>query len=84
MNVYAVKLEKSGRILIPAEIRRRFGLESGQDVLIGADERGVTVVGNRAAAVRGLQERMRSFKLDCSLAEELIAERRAEASAEEG
>jgi AbrB family looped-hinge helix DNA binding protein len=83
MNVYAVRLEKSGRILIPAEIRRRFGLEPGQDVLIGADERGVTVVGNRAAAVRDLQKRMRSFHLDCSLADELIAERRAEASAEE-
>jgi AbrB family looped-hinge helix DNA binding protein len=83
MEIYAVKMERSGRVLIPAEIRRRFGLEPGQDVLIGADERGVTVVGNRAAAVRDLQERMRSFKLDCSLAEELIAERRAEASAEE-
>ena len=81
--MYAVKLEKSGRILIPAEIRRRFGLEPGQDVLIGADERRVTVVGNRAAALRDLQEQMRSFRLDGSLAEELIAERRAEASAEE-
>jgi len=82
MESYAVKLEKSGRILIPAEVRRQLGLVPGEDVLISADSNSVVVRGNRVAAVRRLQEKYADLAPGRSLADELVAERRA--AAEEG
>ena len=82
METYSVKLEKSGRILIPAEIRRQLGLVPGEDVLLSADDEGVVVRGNRVAAVRRLQEKYAFLASGPSLADELTAERRA--AAEEG
>ncbi len=82
MGMYAVKLEKSGRILIPAEIRRRLGLNAGEDVLISVDDQMVTVEGNRAAVVKKIQEELRGYAPGRVLSEELIAERRAEGERE--
>jgi AbrB family transcriptional regulator (stage V sporulation protein T) len=82
MAIYSVKLEKSGRILVPAEIRRQLGLVPGEDVLIGADENSVVVRGNRIAAVRKIQEEFAKLDVRESLADELSRERRA--AAEEG
>jgi len=81
--VFSVKLEKSGRILLPAEIRRKLALQPGEDVLISANDDTVTVIGNRAAAIRRVQQRLRAFAPGRILSEELIAERRAEAEQEE-
>jgi AbrB family looped-hinge helix DNA binding protein len=74
------ELEKSGRIVIPAELRRQLGLIPGEDVLVSADENSVT--GNRVAAVRRLQENYADLATGRSLADELVADRRA--AAEEG
>jgi AbrB family transcriptional regulator, stage V sporulation protein T len=79
VETYSVKLEKSGRILIPAEIRRQLGLVPGEDVIISADEAGVVVRGNRVAAVRKLQEKYAFLASGPSLADELTAERRVAA-----
>jgi len=79
MAVFSVKLEKSGRILLPAEVRRKLSLKPGEDVLISANDDTVTVIGNRAAAIRRVQQRLRVFAPGRILSEELIAERRAEA-----
>ena len=43
---------------------------------------GITLAGNRAAAVRRAQERLRPYIGGRRLSEELIAERRAEADEE--
>jgi AbrB family looped-hinge helix DNA binding protein len=83
MKTYSVKLEKSGRILIPAEIRRRLGLQPGQDVLIRVDGDTVELVGSRLSVVRKIQEKFRRHGGNRSLSAELIAERRAEAATEE-
>ena len=82
MVVFAVKLETSGRILIPVEIRRKLGLQPGQDVLLAADDDGLRILGNRAAAVLRIQQRLRQYSPERILSEELIAERRAEAAQE--
>ena len=83
MPVFSVKLEKSGRILLPAEIRRKLSLQPGEDVLISANDDTVMVIGNRAAAIRRVQQRFRAFAPGRILSEELIVERRAEAEQEE-
>jgi len=82
MGMYAVKLEKSGRIWIPAEIRRRLGLNPGEDVLISVEDKMVAIAGNRAAVVRKIQEELRAYAPGRVLSEELIAARRAEAARE--
>jgi AbrB family looped-hinge helix DNA binding protein len=82
VETYSVKLEKSGRIRIPAEVRQRLGLVPGEDVLISADANSVVVRGNRVEAVRRLQEKFADLASGGSLADELVAERRA--AAEEG
>jgi len=74
-----VKLEKSGRILIPAEVRQRLGLVPGEDVLISADANSVVVRGNRVEAVRRLQEKFADLAISGNLADELVADRRAAA-----
>jgi AbrB family looped-hinge helix DNA binding protein len=76
------ELEKSGRIVIPAELRRQLGLIPGEDVLVSADENSVIIRGNRVAAVRRLQEKYADLATGRSLADELVADRRA--AAEEG
>ena len=83
MATYAVKLEQSGRIILPAELRRKMGLKPGEDVLIHVDEEGISVVGNRRAVVRALQEELRPYLGGAMLSEELSAERRAEAAEED-
>ena len=81
--VFSVKLEKSGRILLPAEIRRKLSLHPGEDVLISANDDTVTVIGNRAGAIRRVQQQLKAFAPGRTLSEELIQERRAEAEEEE-
>jgi AbrB family looped-hinge helix DNA binding protein len=84
MQRYAVKLEQSGRILIPAEVRRRLGLRPGQDVLITAADDSVTVEGTRSAVIKQIQEELRAYSPGRVLSEELMEERRAEAARESG
>ncbi len=85
--MYAVRMEKSGRVVIPAEIRKHLGLVPGEDVLLSFDEHGVQVVGTRASVLARLREELKEKLGDVTLgrlvSEELIAGRRAEAEREE-
>ncbi len=73
----AVRLEKSGRVLIPAAVRRRLGLKEGEsEVLLDIDESPVHVT-TRAQALRRLQiAAARYGKPEELWSEELIGERR--------
>jgi AbrB family looped-hinge helix DNA binding protein len=82
MAIFAVKLENSGRILIPVEIRRKLGLQTGEDVLLSEEGDHLQILGSRKAAVMRVQERMKRHEPQRILSEELIAERRAEAAEE--
>jgi AbrB family looped-hinge helix DNA binding protein len=82
METYSVKMESSGRILIPAELRKKLNLAPGQEVLLTEDGDTVTLVGSRVAAVRRLQKRFADLAPGRSLADELTTERRK--AAEEG
>lgn len=83
METIAVHVEKSGRILIPAAIRRKLNLHPGSEVLLQVDDTGIRI-GTREQMVSRTQDRLRRYvPTDRLLSEELIQERRAEAAREE-
>jgi AbrB family looped-hinge helix DNA binding protein len=79
MTVTTSRVTEGGRIVIPAELRRRFGIEIGETVTLTAEADGL-VITTPAMALRRLQKRFRSVVPEgVSLTDELIAERREEA-----
>ena len=82
MNTVSVKLEKSGRVLIPAVIRRKLNLKEGSEVLLRVDEAGIQM-GTREQALARIHRRLRRYIPESRvLSEELVQERRAEAERE--
>jgi AbrB family looped-hinge helix DNA binding protein len=84
---YALRLGGRGRIILPAPVRRRLALEEGDRLILSVEGDGslrlesAREVAKRARGV--LKELLPERTLsDRSLAEELIAHRRAEASRE--
>ena len=83
METTTSRLEPSGRLLIPAEWRRRLNLRPGEDVLLGFENGQIVILGSREQVVRQLQERMKAYGDPNRLwSEELSAERREEAGRE--
>lgn len=76
-----LRIGPQGRIVIPAALRRTLGLEAGDRLVVHAED-GALVLERPDAALRRLQERFAGVRDGASLAEELIAERRAEAARE--
>lgn len=74
-------LKPDGRVLIPAGLRREFGAEP-EEALVARVEDDRLIIERRADVIRRLQERFAHLPSGVSLAEELIAERRAEAERE--
>ena len=82
METLSVKVEKSGRILIPAAVRRQFGLKEGTEMILRVDEDGIRL-GTREQALDRVYARLRHYIPEGRiLSEELIQERRAEAERE--
>jgi AbrB family looped-hinge helix DNA binding protein len=85
MQKLSVRLEKSGRILIPVAIRRQLGLKEGEsDVLLEVGDTQPLVITARSQALKNAQETLRSYAAGRKklVSEELIAERRREARRE--
>ena len=85
VQTISVRLEKSGRILIPASVRRKLGLRAGEsDLLLNIDESPVGVT-TRAQALVRIQKWAAGYAVPGRvLSEELIEERRQEAAKELG
>jgi AbrB family looped-hinge helix DNA binding protein len=85
MAVISVRVEKSGRVLIPAAVRRQLGLREGEsDLLLNVDETPVAVT-TRAQALKRIQAwAVRDVEPGRRVSEELLEERRAEAIREFG
>ena len=82
MPTIAAKLEKSGRVLIPAGIRHKFNLEEGSEILLRVDDAGITL-GTREQVLDRIRLRLREvIPANRILSQELIQERRAEADRE--
>jgi AbrB family looped-hinge helix DNA binding protein len=76
---YTTHLEKSGRILIPAAVRRQLGLSEGSPVLVKVEESGALKVTSRSQALAKFRKRIRKhIPAGQDLAEQLIRDRRAE------
>ena len=73
------RVTQGGRIVIPAEMRRRLGIEIGEDVNIVLDGESLT----QEESIRRAQALLDGFvPKSVSLVDELIAERRKEATVE--
>jgi AbrB family looped-hinge helix DNA binding protein len=84
METYTTRLEKSGRILIPAAVRRHLGLSEGSQVLVRVEDSGTLQVTSRSQALAKVREEISKYiPAGQDLAEELIRDRRAEAEREE-
>src|ERR1039458_9914477 len=84
METYTTRLEKSGRILIPAAVRRQLGLSEGSQVLVKVEESGTLQVTSRSQALSKVREEIRRYiPAGQDLAGELIRDRRAEVERED-
>ncbi len=83
MRTNTARLGKSGRLVIPVELRRELGVEAGDEVILRLDEEGLHV-STPAQALARAQAFVRGLGLEGrNLAAELVAERRREAAGEE-
>ncbi|MDY0392054.1 MAG: AbrB/MazE/SpoVT family DNA-binding domain-containing protein [Candidatus Bipolaricaulis sp.] len=73
-----VWLGKQGRLVIPAPLRRALGLEPGER-LIASVEDGRLILERRREILARVKARFSQVPAEVGLADELIAERRAEA-----
>jgi AbrB family looped-hinge helix DNA binding protein len=81
----AVRVEKSGRILIPAEIRRQLNLVGGEsEVILSLDDTGIVRLTTQQQTLQRIQMILNErLGPDRSLADELLADRRREAAQED-
>ena len=76
------RLEKNGRILLPAAVRKQLGVKPGDQLLLHVSDDGVHLT-TLPMAVRRVQEELRRYvPRGASLADEVIAMRRAEVERE--
>jgi AbrB family looped-hinge helix DNA binding protein len=76
-----VSVGPKGRVVIPVEIRRRLGIEEGNELVALVEGEAIVLVPRSA-----IKSRLRSIfaTVGASMREELVAERRAEAARESG
>ncbi len=78
-----VTIGRQGRLVVPAALRRRLGIQPG-DVLVAKAEDDRLVLERRQAILARLQRRFADIPADVSLVDELIADRREESAREQG
>jgi AbrB family looped-hinge helix DNA binding protein len=84
MQTYAARLEKSGRILIPAAVRRKLGLSEGSQVLVKVADSGTLEVTSRSQALAQVRAEIRKYvPAGVDLVGELIKDRRAEVESQD-
>jgi AbrB family looped-hinge helix DNA binding protein len=76
-----VHLDRQGRLVIPAALRRLLGFEEG-DTLVARTEDGRLILEKQEVIKQRLKGRFSQLPKGRSLADELIAERREEAKRE--
>jgi len=81
MMQHHTKMQNGGRIVVPAAFRQAMNLSEGEEVVLRLDESGLHVYSAKQALVRA-QEIVGRYAGKRKLADELIAERRKEATNE--
>ena len=77
-GTYTVTMGDRGRLVIPSELRQRSGLEEGSPLVLLETPGGLVLLTRSQ-----LQERVRADLAGLDLVGELLAERRAEAAADD-
>lgn len=80
-DVVEVTLRPQGRLVVPAALRRRLGIATG-DILIARAEDGRLVLERRDAVLARMRGRFAAVPADVSLVDDLLAERRSEVDRE--
>jgi AbrB family looped-hinge helix DNA binding protein len=84
MAVISVRVEKSGRVLIPVAVRRQLGLKEGEsDLLLNIDETPIGVSTRAQWLTRAREIAAKYHKPGEDWTAELIAERREEGRRED-
>ncbi len=78
-GTYTVVVGNKGRVVVPAQIRKRAGLVEGTPLIVLDTPAGIVLLTREQ-----LRARVRSELAGTDLVEELLAERRAAAQAENG
>ncbi len=73
-----IQIGPQGRLVVPAELRRELGLNPGGRLLIRVED-GALILEPRQSVERRLRARFSQVDPKVSLADDLIAERRADA-----
>jgi bifunctional DNA-binding transcriptional regulator/antitoxin component of YhaV-PrlF toxin-antitoxin module len=81
-EVYHAKLNDEGRMVIPADCRRQTGLQPGQDVLLKVTPEGLLLTSYEQDLNQFQNEVASLVGPGVSLVDEVIADRRAEATKE--
>ncbi len=76
-----VFMKPDGRVLVPAPLRREFGVEPDEPLVAHVDQ-GRLILERRADVLRRAQERFTKLPPGASLVDELLADRRAEVARE--
>lgn len=78
-TIVKTKVTQGGRIVIPAEMRKRLGIEIGEDVSLSLEDNSLRIM-TQKESIRRAQERFRRLIPEgVSIVDELIADRRKEA-----
>jgi AbrB family looped-hinge helix DNA binding protein len=81
-NVYRTKIDKSGRIVLPAEVRTTLGVGEGDSVLVVQDGKSIRILTSQEALRQAQEYFINLAPPGVSLADELIQEHREEAERE--
>ncbi|MDD5114560.1 MAG: AbrB/MazE/SpoVT family DNA-binding domain-containing protein [Methylobacter sp.] len=79
MSSLITQVSAGGRIVIPAEIRRKMDIHSGDQVVLTYHD-GELHIATRKQRLQQAKDIVKACVSDISLADQLVAERRAEAN----
>lgn len=77
-----LKVSENGRVVIPAQVRRRLGLSAGDEIILEQEETGYRLTTRRQRIEEARRYLRRYVKPGVSLSRELMAERREAAKHE--
>jgi len=79
-----VRVDAAGRVVIPAELRHKLGIKTGEELILCEDQHGIHLQ-TFAQAVKAVQEVFAPYRVPgISVVDELIREREEEARREYG
>ena len=82
MKTATTKIVDGGRLILPAEFRRALNLQKGDSITLQLEGNEVRMRSTREV-VHQIQSKMKKYKIEGSIVDDLIAERRREARMED-